>query len=57
MLLAVLHRHAGIVCFDQRKLPFAPPFLDELFAGDGAFDGIVTLDIDEARLCEVSDMA
>jgi hypothetical protein len=46
-----------IILLDQRKLPFAPPFLDQLFAGNRAFDGVVALDVDKPRLCEISDMA
>jgi hypothetical protein len=40
----------GIGRFDQRELPFAPPFLGQLLAGNGAFDGVVALDIDKPRV-------
>jgi hypothetical protein len=37
----------GIIRLEQRELPFAPPFLDQLFAGNGALDRIMALRVSQ----------
>ena len=46
-------RSIGIVGLDQREFPFAPPFLDQLFTGDGVFDFLVPFGVDLPCLGEV----
>jgi hypothetical protein len=45
-----------IVSLDQRKLPFAFPFLDQFFTGDGWYNFIMPLHINEPRLVKVQDV-
>ena len=42
-----------IIGFDQGKLPFPAPFLDQLFTGNGSLDLIVTFGVDQSLLLEV----